>query len=54
MKDLDVVTPMYNLIECSNNYVITSRCLYQFCRDEPKDPTTNCESFKFKSRFLYT
>ena len=24
-KDIDIVMPMYNLIECSNNYAKTSR-----------------------------
>ena len=52
VEDLDVVIPMYNLIKYSDNYSKTSRSLYQFWRDEPKDPITDSESFKFKSRFL--
>ena len=27
--------PMYNLIECSNNYLKTSGCLWQYCKDIP-------------------
>ena len=51
-KDLDVVKPMYNLIESSDNYSKTSRHLYKFCRDDPNDDTTESESIKFKSKFL--
>ena len=43
---------MYNLIEHSDNYSKPSGSLYQCCRDEPKNPITDSESFKFKSRFL--
>ena len=35
-KDPDIVMPMYNLIEYSNNYSKTFGSLYQFCRNEPK------------------
>ena len=34
-KDIDVVMPMYNLIEYSDNYSITSESLWQCDRDEP-------------------
>ena len=43
---------MYNLIIYSDNYSKTWGSLYKFCRDEPKNPVIDCESFKFKSRFL--
>ena len=33
-KDIDVVMPMYDLIEYSNNYSKTSGSLWQYCRDE--------------------
>ena len=33
-NDFDVVMPMYNLTEHSNNYSITSGILWQYCRDE--------------------
>ena len=45
MKDLDVVMPMDNLKEYSDNYSKTSRSLNQFCRDEPKKTITDSESF---------
>ena len=32
---IDVVMPMYNLIEYSDNYARTSGILWQYCRDEP-------------------
>ena len=47
-KDIDIVIPMYNLIECSDNYSKTSGSLWQYFRDDPKDILTNSESFKFK------
>ena len=40
--------PMYNLIECSENYVNTSGRLWQCCRDEPDEDIANSESFKFE------
>ena len=33
--NIDVVIPMYNLIEYSYNYSRTSEILWQYCRDEP-------------------
>ena len=52
MKDLDAVMPMHNLVEYSDNYSKTSGSLYQFCRDDEKDPITDSGSFEFKSRPL--
>ena len=40
--------PMYNLIECSNNYSKTSRSLWQYYRDDSNDNLSQSESFKFK------
>ena len=51
-KDIDIVMPMYNLIEYSNNYAKTSRSLWQYYRDEPNDNLANSESFKFKVKFI--
>ena len=34
-KDIDVEIPIYNLIECSDNYLKTSQSLWQYYRDEP-------------------
>ena len=36
-KDVDIVMPMYNLIEYSDNYAKTSGSLWQYFRDEPDD-----------------
>ena len=47
-KDIDIVMPMYSLIEYSDNYVKTSGSLWQYCRDEPNDNLANSESFKLK------
>ena len=33
--DIDVVMPMYNLIEYSDTFWKTSECLYQYYRDKP-------------------
>ena len=62
---LDIVMPMYNLLEYSNNYRKTTRSFWNYYRDEPNnpplndddpptinydaDPITNSESFKYKS-----
>ena len=34
-QDIDVVMPMYNLIDYSNNYLKTSGSLWQYCKDIP-------------------
>ena len=34
-KGIDIVMPMYNLIEYSDNYAKTSASLWQYYRDEP-------------------
>ena len=51
-KDLDVVMPMYNLIEYSENYSKTSGTLYQYARDVPANPITDSTSFTEKSSVL--
>ena len=57
-EDLDIVTPMYNLLEYSKNYRKTTRSLWNYYRDEPNnlllnnynaDLIPNSESFKYKS-----
>ena len=58
--NLDILIPMYNLIEYSDNYSDTSGRLWQFKRDEqnmnnvnPADVTTDgSSSFKYKSSFF--
>ena len=57
-EDLDIVMPMYNLLEYSKNYRKTTGSLWNYYRDDPNnpptdnynaDPLTNSESFKYKS-----
>ena len=46
-EDLDVVTPMYNLLEYSKNYRKTTGSLWNY---EPSNPlSSNSESFKYKT-----
>ena len=47
-KDIDIVMPMYNLIEYSDNYAKTTGSLWQYFRDEPNDVLRNSKSFKSK------
>ena len=59
-KHIDIIMPMYNLIEYSNNYSKTSGSSQQCYRDEPGltdagaianfDATDNSASFKFKQK----
>ena len=53
-KDTDIVMPMYNLIEYSDNYAKTSGRLWQYFRDEPDDNDDMDESESFKSRIKIT
>ena len=36
-EDLDIVMPMYNLLEYNDNYSMTSRSLWNYYRDEIND-----------------
>ena len=47
-QDIDIVMPMYNLIEYSDNYSKTSGSLWQYYKDDPNDNIENSESFKSK------
>ena len=38
-EDIDIVMPMYNLIEYSDNYPKTSGSLWEYYRDEPNNLT---------------
>ena len=54
---LFIATPMYNLIEYSDNYSDTSGSLWQFKRDEVPDnkadlTINNSQSFKYKASLL--
>ena len=55
-EDLDVVMPMYNLLEYSKNYRKTTGSLWNYYRDEPNSGTThsilNSESFHYKANFM--
>ena len=49
-EDLDVVIPMYNLLEYSKNYKKTTGSLWNYYRDEPSNSlSTNSESFNYKT-----
>ena len=55
--NLDIILPMRNLLEYSDNYEESSGSLYQFKRDEPPENngdvnSTNSESFKYISKLL--
>ena len=47
-QDIDIIMPMYNLIEYSDNYSKTSGSLLQYYRDEPNDNLADSQSFKSK------
>ena len=59
-KDIDIVMPMYNLIEYSDNYAKTTGSLWQYCKDIPARNNNNeiteftwgntTDSFNFKSK----
>ena len=59
-KDIDIVMPMYNLIEYSDNYAKTTGSLWQYCKDIPArnnddeiiifDGNNTTDSFKFKAK----
>ena len=51
-KDFEVVILMYDLIEYSNNYSVTTASLWQYHKHEAKSLITYSSSFKCKSRFL--
>ena len=48
-KELDVVKPIYNLIEYNNNYAKVSGSLWQYYKDDPNYNISDSESFKFKA-----
>ena len=51
-QDIDIVMPMYNLIEYSNNYSNISGILWQYYKDEPNDNLADSESFKSKVKVI--
>ena len=49
-EDLDVIMPMYNLLEYSRNYKKTTGSLWNYYGDKPSDPvSSNSESFRYKT-----
>ena len=48
--DIDIVMPMYNLIEYSDNYSKTCGSLWQYYKDVPNDNLTDSKSFKYKAK----
>ena len=46
--DIDIVMPMYNLIEYSDNYSKTSGSLWQYYKDHPNDSLTDSKSLNLK------
>ena len=55
-EDLDIVMPMYNLLEYSDNYQDSTGSLNQFKRDEPPDDNAdvanNTTSLVYKSKLM--
>ena len=60
-EDLDVVMPMYNLLEYSKNYRKTTGSLWNYYRDQPNSTIgdnnithsiLNSESFDYKANFM--
>ena len=58
-ENLDIVMPMYNLIEYSDNYQDSSATLYQYKRHEPPEADAvadltaiNSSSFKYKIKLI--
>ena len=58
-KDIDIVMPMYNLIEYSDNYSKTSGSLWQYCKEIPAvnagdivdfNGANATDSFNFKTK----
>ena len=47
-EDINIVMPMYNLIEHSDNYSKTSGSLWQYYKNDPNDNITQSESSKSK------
>ena len=50
VEGLDVVMPMYNLLEYSKSYRKTAGSLWNYYRDEPSNPLSfKSESFKYQT-----
>ena len=51
--DIDIVMPMYNLIEYNDNYSKTSGSLWQYYKDDPNDNLTDTESSPSKHLLVF-
>ena len=47
-RDIDIVMPMYNMVEYSDNYSKTSGSLWQYYKDDTSDNIADSESFNIK------
>ena len=54
VKDLNIVMPMYNLIEYSHNYAKISGSLRQYYKTDLNDNIADSESFKFRRKITGT
>ena len=55
VKDLDIVMPMYNLLEYSQNYSMTPGSLRNYYRDEidnVDDNASDSKTFKCKTEII--
>ena len=50
--NINNVNPMHNLIEYSDNYLLTTGTLWRYQNDVPRNPMTDSISFQFKTRFV--
>ena len=55
-QDIDLISPMYNLLEYSNNYQDSTGSLYHFKRDEPPANNANVDnnttSLAYKAKLI--
>ena len=54
-EDLYIIKPMYNLLQYSQNYSVTSGCLWNFYRDKIDDVDDNAsdgKSFEYKTKIV--
>ena len=51
-EDLDVVMPMYNLLEYSKNYSKTTESLWNYYKDEPRSGAKNNINFQLRIQNL--
>ena len=47
-EDLDIAMSMYNLLEYSDNYSLTSGNLWNYCRDEVNEDANEINTDKYR------